>query len=144
MALHPLAMMLTLSRGNQYARILTFSIISKHYLGRGMTIFKPAGFSRFTRWLANGDDFQCCLFGVFSFDKNKASIGKEPFSRFILVCIRWSIADCGELQTNFEKSNSTRPSVSSRQTFPSLLCASIPRSRNLSPALPRSCLVDLS
>jgi hypothetical protein len=51
---------------------------------------------------------------------------------------------CRELQTSLEKSKSTRPSASSKQTFPSLLCASIPRSKNLSPALPKSCFVDLS
>lgn len=136
--------MLTLSPGSQCVHISTCSIVSKQGSERSMTTFKPADISRFTRGLANGDDFQSCLFSVLAFNKNIASIGEEPFSRFVLQCVRWNVMDCRELQTSLEKSKSTRPSASSKQTFPSLLCASIPRSKNLSPALPRSCFVDLS
>lgn len=46
--------------------------------------------------------------------------------------------------TNFKKSSSTLPSASSMHSFPSLLWTSIPNSRNLSPARPKSCFVDLS
>ena len=49
-----------------------------------------------------------------------------------------------QLLTNVEKSRTTEPSASSRQSFPSLLYANMPRRRNLSPDLPSSCLVDFN
>ncbi|KAG6881058.1 hypothetical protein C0992_001985, partial [Termitomyces sp. T32_za158] len=47
-------------------------------------------------------------------------------------------------RTKLAKSSCTLPSESSMHSFPSLLCASIPRSRNRSPARPRRCFVDFS
>ena len=46
--------------------------------------------------------------------------------------------------TSWEKSSWTLPSWSSRHSFPSLEWASIPNNRNLSPARPSSCFVDLN
>ena len=46
--------------------------------------------------------------------------------------------------TSLDKSRATLPSASSTQSLPSLLCASIPRSRNRSLARPSSCFVDFS
>lgn len=48
------------------------------------------------------------------------------------------------LLTNLDRSSSTLPSASSTHNRPSLLCASIPRSRKRSPTRPSNCLVDFS
>lgn len=46
--------------------------------------------------------------------------------------------------TSLVRSSSTLPSASSTHNLPSLLWESMPKSKNRSPALPRSCFVDFS
>lgn len=106
----------------------------------------PSSFTAFTRGMADGNDYKCAFVRIITFNQGKCPLREQTLAGLVLNSTRSTSTQFGGRvdPTNWEKSSCTLPSWSSRQSFPSLECASIPNKRNLSPARPSSCFVDLN
>lgn len=105
----------------------------------------PGSFTVLTGRVTDGNDHKSGFVGVVTFNQGKCTLCEQTLARLILhLTISVGPARGETKPTNWEKSSCTLPSWSSRQSFPSLECPSIPNKRNLSPARPSSCFVDLN